>query len=555
VAGQRPQPSEAELVDQLRRAEAELANQLRRATGRGGVPAQRTALIRGRVFAGDTGVPLRRALVSAQGGGRPVVGQTDFDGRFELEVPPGRWNVAAAKAGYVTLRLGQRRSFESVPPVEIGPGHRMDNADFVLPRGSAISGRVFDELGDPVLDARVRVLRYQMVRGRKQLSSAGISVTTDDRGMYRLYGLPPGQYYVSARAETRPIDRGDEQPMKYANTFYPGTADIADARRIAVDVGDEQNDVNFLLRPVRAARVSGTVIDAAGAPLAGGSISLLTAFDSSDGDLPLGASAGIQRDGSFTLRDVIPGSYTLVARSRPGRGADGNERPTMAYVPLVIPDDLDDVVVTATAGATINGTFADAGGGQPPGDRVSLTAQPLNSAIGFGRLTAQANDDGTFTMDGLIGPVVLRPAQLPSGWRLDRIEVNGVDVTDTFLEFTGTERALARVVLTKQIPEVKGWVRADRHSPSGYHVVLFPADQSKWTYPSRFVMATRSREDGTFSVRALPPHDRYLAVAVDYLEDDEATDPDFLQAIRGSATPFALRDAEEKVLDLPLVER
>ena len=71
--------------------------------------------------------------------------------------------------------------------------------------------------------------------------------------------------------------------------------------------------------------------------------------------------------------------------------------------------------------------------------------------------------------------------------------------------------------------------------------MLFPDDPSKWAFPSRYVQSTRSREDGTFFVRALPPHDRYLAVAVDYLEDDEATDPEFLQAIRGAATPFALR--------------
>jgi hypothetical protein len=72
------------------------------------------ALITGRVFAGDSGGPLRRALVAAQGNGRPIVTETDLDGRFQLRVPAGRWTLGASKAGYVTLRLGQRRSFESV---------------------------------------------------------------------------------------------------------------------------------------------------------------------------------------------------------------------------------------------------------------------------------------------------------------------------------------------------------------------------------------------------------------------------------------------------------
>ena len=512
-----------------------------------------TAVIRGRVLAGDAGVPLRRALVSAQGGGRPVVAQTDVDGRFEIRVPPGRWSLAAAKAGFVTLRLGQRRWFESVPPIEVAAGQRLDGADFVLPRGAAISGRVFDELGDPVLDARVRVLRYQMVRGRKRLSSAGIAVTTDDRGAYRLYGLAPGQYYVSARAETRPLDRGDEQPLKYASTYYPGTADIADAQRISVDVGDEQLNVDFLLRPVRTARVSGVVVDASGAPLSGGRIELATHFDAVDGDVALGASTAIERDGRFTLPEVIPGSYTLTARSRPERRGGDNAR-AMAYMPLVVPGDLEDVVVTATSGATITGSIVDAAGGEPPRD-VELVAQPVGATASFGRLAANRTGAATFSMDGLIGPVMLRPMRLPEGWMLDRIEVNGEDVTDTYLEFTGTERAAARVVLTSQVPEVSGFVAAERPSPSGYHIVLFPADQSKWTFPSRYVQATRSSEDGRFSMRAMPPYDRYLAVAVDYLEDGEATDPDFLNAIRRAATSFALGEGESRVLDLKLQER
>jgi hypothetical protein len=513
-----------------------------------------TATIRGRVFAEDTGVPLRRALVSAQGGGRPVVGQTDMDGWFEIRVPPGRWSLAAAKPGYVTLRLGQRRAFESVPPVEVRAGQRMDDADFVLPRGAAISGRVLDELGDPVLDARVRVLRYQMVRGRKRLSSAGVAVSTDDRGAYRLYGLAPGQYYVSARAETRPLDRGGRQPQKYATTYFPGTVNITDAQRIVVDVGDEQTNVNFLLAPVATARVSGTAVDASGSPLAGGTINLVAPFESADGDLTLGASTRIEQDGRFTISDVVPGAYILVARSRPARRGNSMTAPVMAYLPLVVPGDIGGVSVTATTGAILSGTFADARGGVPPGN-VRIVAQPLGSAPGFGRLTSNTPVDGAFSLEGLIGPVIFRPAQLPDGWSLDRIEVNGVDVTDTYVEFTGTERALARVVLSNQVSQVSGRVTAARRSPSGYHVVVFPADRTKWSYPSRYVLSTRSGEDGRFSLPVLPPYDRYLAVAVDYLEDDESTDPDFLQAVRGVATPFTLGEGEAEVLDLKLVER
>ncbi len=513
------------------------------------------AIITGRVFAGDSGVPLRRALVAAQGGGRPIVTQTDLDGRFQLRVPAGRWTLGASKAGYVTLRLGQRRSFESVPPLDVAEGQRIVDADFVLPRGAAITGRVYDELGDPVQDARVQALRYWMVRGRRQVSQTGLTATTDDRGAYRLHGLAPGQYYVSARIDTPPLDRGDEQPLKYASTYFPGTTNVADAQRILVTVGDEQTDVSFLLLPVRTARVSGVVVDASGAPLSGVSMNLVTAFDSADGAVSSGASGTVRSDGSFTLTDVIPGTYTLLLRGRLAPRGNGSGPLRMAYMPLVVPGDLTGVVVNAASGATIVGTVESAGAGQPAPGGVRLQMQPLDPRVGGAQLMTEAAHDGTFTISGVIGPTLIRAAQVPQGWMLERIDVNGIDVTDTFLEFTGTEHAEARVVLTNQVPEVSGRVAAERASPSGYHIVLFPDDPSKWAFPSRYVQSTRSREDGTFVVRALPPHDRYLAVAVDYLEDDEATDPDFLQAIRGAATPFALRGGETSVVELKLVER
>ena len=135
-----------------------------------------------------------------------------------------------------------------------------------------------------------------------------------------------------------------------------------------------------------------------------------------------------------------------------------------------------------------------------------------------------------------------------------RIE-NGADVTDTPIEFKGTERVAARVVLTNRVPEVSGTVKAPAESPTGYQVVVFPADASKWTFSSRYLKSTRAASDGTFSIRALPASDRYLAVAVDYLDEGEATDPEFLDRIKPSATSFSLREGEMKTLDLKLIER
>ena len=71
-----------------------------------------------------------------------------------------------------------------------------------MPRGSVISGRVLDEFGEPVADAMVNAMRSAWTAGRRKLQPTGRSAQTNDLGQYRIYGLPPGDYYVSATLRT-----------------------------------------------------------------------------------------------------------------------------------------------------------------------------------------------------------------------------------------------------------------------------------------------------------------------------------------------------------------
>ena len=74
----------------------------------------------------------------------------------------------------------------------------MDKADILIPRGSVISGRMLDEFGDPVTDAMVSAMRSVWSNGRRRLQPAGRMAMTNDLGQFRIYGLPAGDYYVSA---------------------------------------------------------------------------------------------------------------------------------------------------------------------------------------------------------------------------------------------------------------------------------------------------------------------------------------------------------------------
>src|SRR5688572_10664166 len=154
-------------------------------------PAAASGRIAGRVLGADNGCPIARALVGLVApelpGGRSAL--TDSSGAFEFsELPSGRYTLTASKAGYVGLSFGQRRPLQAGTPLQLADGQELKAVDFRLPRGSAITGHVYDENGDPLPGAAVRAGRYQYGQGRRQLVPAG-TARTDDRGEYRLWGL------------------------------------------------------------------------------------------------------------------------------------------------------------------------------------------------------------------------------------------------------------------------------------------------------------------------------------------------------------------------------
>ena len=517
-----------------------------------GQQVQGTASIRGLVTSADTNSPVRRAQVRATSPDTRSarLSTTDADGRFELrDLPAGRWTISATKGGFVTQQFGQRHPFESVEPIDLADGQRF-TANFTLSRGSAITGRVSDEFGDPITGARVQVLRSQVQQGRRRLVPTANGAQTDDTGAFRVFGLAPGEYYVAASLQAAPAD-SSTNPVSYAPTYFPGTGNIADAQRITLTLGTEQSGINFVLQPVRAVRVSGTVVDSNGAPTQA-LLNLTPAGFGDDGGLQLGNPARVLPDGSFTILNVVPGEYVLTVNGRP----NGNSTPEVASMPLTVGnDDLAGVSIATSKGGTIRGTIVADNNAKVATTNIQVSVQPLRPAPGNFLPRAQVSSAGTFELNGLIGAQVVRVDRLPDGWTVKSIRANGRDITDTALEFRGSEAATVQVVLTNRISEVSGAVKANGQPVTSASVVLFPEDAAQWVFPSRRVRMVRVDQTGVFRARSLPPGERYLAVAVDYLEQGEFQDPLFLERMRGRATAFSLTDGENKNVDLTLVER
>lgn len=560
-----------------------------------------TGRIRGRVVSADTGTPVRRAQLRLSG---PEVGVktalTDAEGRYDFgELPAGRFTINATKSGFVTIQYGQTRPFEAGKTIELGDAQTLDRADIAMPRGGVIAGRIVDEFGDAMPDATVQALRSTWSNGRRRLQATGRTVQTNDLGQYRLFGLPPGEYYVSATMTGSQIMQteaalGAVVAMRtavtataagatasaptsgYAPTYYPGTTSGAEAQRITVSVGQEMQGADMALLPVRLARVSGTVINSEGQPVSGTMVNIVARNRDATGPLfGLGTSGRTDQNGNFTIAGVAPGDYILQTRGaqvvqevREGRtmvftfsgtGGGGGGEAEVGSVPLnVTGDDLTHVMVMTAKGGRATGRVVFEGGTKPEKAgtmRVMASAVDADGpAMMMAGGTGVVQPDGSFEIGGLAGGRLIRLANVPPGWTLKSVELNGQDITDSGAEFRAGETVAGlEVVLTSRLTLVTGEVTgSDSEAMKDYTVVVFSDDPALWTVPqSRYVTGVRPDQEGRFQVRNLPAGS-YYAVAVEYIEQGSWGDPDVLDRLKAKASTFSLREGDNKTLNLKL---
>ena len=526
-------------------------------------PPRGSSVIRGFVVAADSGAPIRRAQVrafSAESRDTRVT-TTDDQGRFELkELVGGRYTVTASKGGFVTLQYGQRRPSEQGTPLDVAEGRALDKVGIALPRGSVIAGRIVDEQGEPVTGAQVRALRYGYAGGARRLTNAGGSGAndrTDDQGSFRLFGLTPGEYIVSAALRGGPMSAvdGDDEPSGYAPTYYPGTPSVADAQRITVGVGEESPAVIFALTLTRLVRVTGRVLNSQGQPAAGATVMAMATASDSPGRMGMpgtGRGSQVRPDGTFELTGIAPGSYTINVRER--GGPDGE----FGGVPVVVGTaDLSGVAITTGRGATASGRIVtdqdvppSFGPNQVRVMAVAATGEP-GGFFGGGGGPGRTNDDFTFELRGLADTRLLRVSP-PAGWALKAIEHEGADITDTPLDFRGGgDVRNLRVVLTQSLTDLSGLVTDDRGQPLiDATVVVFPDDEARWGGTSRYIRAARPDQQGRYQFRGLPPYQGYLVAVVQGLEDGQANDPEFLATLKPAARRVSLGAGETKSFDV-----
>ncbi len=576
-------------------------------------PPTGTAIVSGTVFIGQTGTdPARRTRVT-NASDRNIPGRTtttDDAGRFQFrDVPAARFTLQAVRPGYLTASYGARRAGRPGTAVPVGDGAQVADLTLRLIKGGVITGTALDANGQPASGVPISVLRYiyRELTGELALSTetAASTTTSDDRGIYRAWGLPPGNYIVMmamplfgggrggtasdfqqlttndvaraiAAARGRPTGAAPAEPaaplVNYAPVFFPGTPDVSQATTVTLKEAEERTGVDVPIRLFRTARVTGTVRSADGSALPtvvpvslipGGPQGDLLGSRSSPGRV---RTARVQRDGSFLFSDITPGPYTVVintgAPAGPGRGP-APPVPTAAalWATAEVTVDGADVAVALTLQPAMraSGRLVFPGAAEPPKSvtalRIVLIPPGAGGSLSAGPPGGQVAADGTFSFANLI-PGAYRiaiPGSLSSsGWVVQSATGNGRDAWDTWLQVGPGENLELVITCTDRPTEIAGTLRDAAGQPLPEHfIVVFPADRSLWIAGTKRIRAVRPGADGQYSMAGLPPGD-YLLVALADVESGEWNDRAFLDALAPAGIRISLGEGEKKRQDLQI---
>jgi hypothetical protein len=523
-----------------------------------------TAIVRGRVVAADTGLPVRRAIVSLRNVRQEERGRsttTAPDGTFAFEaVPSGRYRLGASKSRYVETALGARAPGRPGRAFDLGNGQKIEGVTITLALAGVIAGRVVDDAGEPVSGANVVALQRRTPDGALR-GVPSVYARSDDTGAYRLFGLAPGRYFVAASPDEslgRAHDLLDVSGSAFARTYYPSTPLLSEAQPLDVAVGAE-TFADIALVTTRVTTVSGEVVDVAGRPAMAGMIVLSPKGERADpGAHP--SAMGVVRAGAFSVSGVPPGDYELFVQAffdegelmrMAGSGSFEDRGFTMPLPVSGAPIEGLRIVVPPSVEVVGRVLFE---GDQPRSPTINILASRDTGERGGTHTTVGA--DGRFTLRVRPGAWRIMP-WMPSGWMLKRATFRGRVVDDPFaaIDIDAEPGARLDLLMTSQVTLVTGTASdADGRPHVDYHAVIFPA-QSKGKealVAFGFPRIERADAQGRFRVEAVPPGEYLVAAIADY-DPQEPLDEEFVEALRPAATPIRLGEGETETVALKLV--
>lgn len=551
-----------------------------------------TASITG-VVVDDEGKPMRRVSVIFEGDSRANrTAITDDQGKFAAtNLPAARYNIRAEKGGYPPVNYGAKRPGRPGAGHTVKDGDHVDNLTLRMARGAVITGRLFDDRGRPIPQAMVTayVVETQLdgqTSVRAVVREGSAHPLTDDRGVFRFFGLAEGEYIVGTspffrgfndavrvptEAETRavfglsqPTSRAivtDEKPpaaaapapVNYSMVFYGDVLDPLAATRIKLAPGDERSGVDLHTRLEPRASISGKVVGPDG-----NTPQVRLELWRRSGALGLGTGTvtAARADGSISYPNLPPGDYQIIATT---------QTPPVLFAETLVSlagRDITDVRLDLMPALTATGRVEFQGSSLPPPDASQVTVLiggisgfstgaspgPVTVAKDFG-LSFTSLPPGRFRVDAVVRGAV-KPGE--PAWSVSSIRLGDRDVTDLpFDVVSGQALPPITVTFTDTGAELSGSILAPDGRGADVFVVAIPSDEQYWTWNSRRIKQVRPDAAGRYVFANLPAG-RYRIAATTELEQGDLRSLTFLRALAGSSAEVVIGVGEKKVFDLKI---
>jgi hypothetical protein len=527
------------------------------------------AVIEGIVTKEPGSEPVKKALIELIGENQAEAGDytavTGADGAFRIEgIVPGRYHLFAERTGFLDAEKRHARSEGRI--LTLTAGQELKDLAIHLQAAAVVRGRVTDEDGDPLPNADVTVLRETFASGHRHWEQAG-GERTNDLGEYRVAGLSPGNYYVSCspppdfkslienagragQTESNNTAATDKPTApSYQTTYYPGTADRSQATPIQLHAGDEF-PANFSLTPSPSLTIRGSVV----IPQRTSAVIML---QSRDFNLVLNG-ADIRKDGSFTIRDVSPGSYTILAT------VDGAAAPMTARQSLQVAGNVDGLRLAPQPGASIRGMLRLEGKSTSRFDptQIFLALNPVDTDDDAAAFTlgnqftnlAHVAPDGSFEWKdvpaGNYYMSLVGENDANADWFVKSVIAGGRDANDSGIAINGGAVALD-IVLNTNGGIVEGVATDQKGNPIGNAIVVAVPEARLRSRIDRY-RKTVADQSGRFSLHGIPPGD-YTLFAWESVEGDAYYNPEFLKGYDGQGTALHVGEGERKSVTLAVI--
>jgi protocatechuate 3,4-dioxygenase beta subunit len=391
---------------------------------------------------------------------------TDNEGRFQLtRIPAGSYRVLTFAPAYFSEGDGQDYRRDKI--ITLADGENIEGINLTLKRGGVITGRITDARGRPLVQQKVS-LSILDEQGRAQDYNPGNyrMMQTDDRGIYRIYGLLPGRYTLSTGV---PPNQGHTQMESgtsyYPLTFHPGVTDESKAIAVEITQGSEATGIDIVMgRTEKAYTMSGRVVDAdTGKPVANQNCGY--GYIYSAGNYLSSSVSGSQSDdkGEFRIEGIVPGKYVALVIFE-----EGSERYT-DHTPFEITDrDIKGVEIKVHRGASISGTLVIEGANEQETalklSEIGLSASVLSRLSGSDIFSGvKINSDGSFRITGV------RPGKVritlnypyPKGISLLRVERDGVEQREGIEVAADESVSAVKVVLVYGTGVIRGQLKIE----------------------------------------------------------------------------------------------